>query len=79
MRDSGWMVTYARDKYSAEVQLLYNRNATIADVPMDEQYLAAYWMAIGTLISGTVPTELGSATIPELFFGVAAVVTGGFV
>jgi hypothetical protein len=70
----GWVVQWADGKYSIDGYV-----ATLDDVTLDESYLVTYWMAIGTLISGAVPTNIDEATVPELVFGMIAIVTGGFV
>jgi hypothetical protein len=67
----GWVVEYATEKYGA--------NTDVESVGFAERYLVTYWMAVGTLIAGMMPTDIYKATILELVFGMLALTLGGFV
>ena len=73
--DDAWVVKWVAKRYAFAT-------GTVADldlVPLTERYLVNYYTAVGTLIAGSVPSDMYSGTLVELFFGLFAIVIGGFV
>ena len=69
---NGWIVRWVaqRDEYTG----VTGEPLTPEDAPLGDLYLLTYNAAINTLISGSVPSDVDTATRAELFFSLFAIV-----